>query len=105
MRSVNLNGNFDEFKCYTVLIGEKVRDQSTGRITHYSINGDVKDKNILIVDDICDGGMTFRILSKSLVDRGSKSNNLYVSHGIFSQGLDVLRNDGINRIFTINGEF
>lgn len=51
--------------------------------------------NVLVVDDICDGAMTFVSLGKML--RKTQPNiinlDLYVSHGIFSKGLDIL--DGV----------
>lgn len=69
-----------------VIVGEKVRDQSTGKITHYSISGDVNaDDRVLVVDDICDGGATFVMLGQSIK---SLNVGLYVSHGIFSRGQD-----------------
>jgi len=84
--------------------GEKVRDQSSGWITDYALIGDVKDKTVLIVDDICDGGMTFKLLANALMENGAKEVNLYVSHGLFSKGLKTLKENKINRIFTKEGE-
>lgn len=50
-------------------------------------------KRILVVDDICDGGRTFislaNIISK---DTNLKELDLYVTHGIFSNGLSQLFN-------------
>ena len=69
----------------------KTRDTKTGKITSCTINGNVKDKNIIIVDDICDGGQTFVELSKKLRSQGAKDIYLYVTHGIFSKGLKVLK--------------
>ena len=72
---------------------EKKRDASTGRITEYKVPDVLlQDKSILIVDDICDGGATFNILGKSIKDKCSvKKLDLFVSHGIFSKGLDELK--------------
>lgn len=69
-----------------IIIGEKVRDQATGHITHYSLDcGDIANKKVLVVDDICDGGATFLILGKALALKQA-SSSLYISHGIFSRG-------------------
>ncbi len=84
--------------------GEKVRDQLTGNITSYQLFGDVKNKTVMIVDDICDGGMTFKILTKDLLDAGAKEVNLFVTHGIFSRGLRTLKESGIKHVFTKDGE-
>lgn len=100
-------GAFDRYSVQfgaDAIIGDKVRDPSTGYITHYEVTGDPQDKDILIVDDICDGGMTFKILAKSLLDQGAKSVHLYVTHGIFSKGIKTLKDSGVSRIFTHKGE-
>ena len=66
----------------------KCRDVSTGNIQGIDIvSGDVKDKDILIIDDICDGGMTFISAAEELKYNGAKSVSLYVTHGIFSKGV------------------
>ena len=83
--------------------GKKVRDQATGNILSYEIVGDPKDKVILIVDDICDGGATFINAATLLYEKGAKEVHLYVSHGIFSKGTRILRDAGIKRIFTKEG--
>lgn len=87
-----------------VLHGEKVRDESTGNITKYELIGDPKGKKVLIIDDICDGGATFKLLAKELLDKGAESVNLFVTHGIFSKGTKTLFDSGIDRIFTKKGE-
>lgn len=86
------------------IVGNKVRDQETGYITEYNIKGEPKGKDILIIDDICDGGMTFKLMAEELYKQGANSVHLYVSHGIFSKGLKPLKDSGIQRIFTKDGE-
>jgi ribose-phosphate pyrophosphokinase len=86
------------------VFGEKKRNPLTGVIEEYELHGDVKDKAVLIIDDICDGGATFIHLANGLYANGAKEVHLYVSHGIFSKGLQVLRDAGIKRIFTKDGE-
>ena len=82
-----------------VIYADKIRDATTGAIIGTSIdmssaliphNDDIQD--LLIVDDICDGGRTFVEISKAL-----RSNthlygiryrlHLYVTHGFFTQGI------------------
>lgn len=84
--------------------GEKERDQLTGFITSYKLEGDVKDKTVLIVDDICDGGATFTKLTGSLLLANAKAVHLFVSHGIFSKGVRILKQCGIDKVFTKDGE-
>jgi len=72
-----------------IICGDKVRDQETGYITSYQIDAEkVAGKRVIVVDDLCDGGMTFEILGKELVE--AKEKVLYVSHGLFSKGLKRL---------------
>lgn len=92
------------YKFEARIYGNKTRDQATGRITGYELHGSCQDRRILIVDDICDGGATFKILAAELYDKGAEDVNLFVTHGLFSQGLKPLLSAGISRIFTNEGE-
>ncbi len=74
-----------------VISCSKVRDTKTGHITHSDVHGDVTGKDLIILDDICDGGRTFTELGRTLKERGANDIYLYVTHGIFSKGLDALR--------------
>lgn len=87
-----------------IITGHKNRDQQTGYIKEYNIEGNPKDREVLIVDDICDGGMTFKLMAEELYKQGAKSVHLYCTHGIFSKGLTTLRDSGIKRVFTHEGE-
>lgn len=73
-----------------VICSSKTRDTFTGNITATEVHGNVQGKNLLIVDDICDGGRTFVELAKALKDSGANDIYLYVTHGIFSKGLSEL---------------
>ena len=72
-----------------IVCAEKVRDTLTGNISGTKIHGDVNNKNVIIVDDICDGGRTFTELAKVLKENGAQDIYLSITHGIFSQGLEV----------------
>lgn len=98
------NGKPDRDFSPPYVYAEKVREQSTGLIKGITIVGKVKDKKLLIVDDICDGGMTFKLVAEQALKVGAKEVHLFVSHGIFSRGLETLRESGIKRIFTHKGE-
>lgn len=77
----------------------KERDSRTGTLRNFSIDGPewVRDRECLIIDDICDGGGTFVGLAKKLREAGAKKIYLYVTHGIFSKGLPL---EGIDKVFT-----
>lgn len=85
---------------------QKVRDQLSGTISHMELIDPptMVGFDVLIVDDICDGGATFIALSKLLSDAGAKNIWLHVSHGLFTKGTEVLTSAGIKRIFTKKGE-
>jgi len=76
-----------------VIQASKVRDPRSGAITATRVDWPddlgTEAPNLLIVDDICDGGRTFIELAKELRKRPVGSVILYVTHGIFSQGLGV----------------
>ena len=80
---------------------EKMRDPATGKIykTHIPSIDFVKDQNVMMIDDICDGGATFIEIAKLLKKAGAKCVMLYVTHGIFSRGYDVFKGL-IDRIYT-----
>lgn len=82
-----------------IIMCNKIRDVSNGVIRSLTIShSDLQGKDCYIIDDICDGGGTFTILSDVLKERNAGSVNLIVSHGIFSKGLDALTN--VDRIYT-----
>ncbi|VDZ71371.1 ribose-phosphate pyrophosphokinase [Atlantibacter hermannii] len=79
----------------------KQRDAATGALTGFRlVDGDVEGKAVLIVDDLCDAGGTFIGSAQVLRDAGARSVSLYVTHGLFSKGVDNLLEQGIDRIYT-----
>jgi ribose-phosphate pyrophosphokinase len=46
---------------------------------------------------------TFKILAKDLLANGAKKVVLFVSHGIFSKGIDTLFESGIHKVYTKDG--
>ncbi len=81
---------------------EKVREPKTGRISGVSVSVDnLAGKTAVITDDICDGGMTFIKIAEQLRANQVEKVILFVTHGIFSKGLDVF-NGLIDHVFTTN---
>lgn len=85
-----------------IIQGTKHRDLLTGELTGFGYYGGILNRDLLIIDDICDGGGTFIGLAKKLLDEGAKSVSLYVTHGIFSKGVATILDNGIERIYTTN---
>lgn len=85
-----------------VYVARKQRELSTGYITGYEAPDLPSDfGHYLAVDDICDGGKTFEILSNSLRKTKSCSLDLFVTHGIFSKGFGELSKRYVS-IYTAN---
>jgi len=72
----------DVIKC------DKTRDVKDGTISGFEVYADdLKGRDCIIVDDICDGGGTFIGLAEELKKKNAGKLYLVISHGIFSQGL------------------
>ena len=56
----------------------------------------------MIADDICVGGATFIALAKELKKKNAGKVVLFITHGVFSKGVDELFNSGIDEIWTTN---
>lgn len=84
-----------------VICANKVRDVATGRIEGVSVNENVEGLNLLVADDICDGGRTFTELAEVLRRGNCASLKLVVTHGIFTKGIDVVA-DLYDKIYTTN---
>ncbi len=94
-----------DFPGWPTITGQKERDALTGSLLYNGLVGcDVAGKTVLIVDDICDGGMTFILFAKLLYGAGAKDVQLWTTHGIYSKGIQVLKDAGISRIFNRKGE-
>lgn len=84
---------------YAIL--SKKRDVASGKLTGFSLMaGDVRGRDMLIVDDLCDAGGTFIGSAQVLREAGAHSVSLYVTHGIFSKGVEHLFANGIDAIYT-----
>jgi ribose-phosphate pyrophosphokinase len=75
-----------------LMVAHKVRDAATGKIISTEIPNIsfLTGKNVLVADDICDGGRTFVELGILLERAEVQETALYVTHGIFSKGHEEL---------------
>ena len=94
-------GSIAEYFGCDVVYGVKKRNMADGKIVSLDLSGDVADKKVIVVDDICDGGATFLALGSLLKEKGVKSADLFVTHGIFSKGTKELAEIYTN-IYTTN---
>jgi len=85
-----------------ILVCNKSRDND-GKLTRTEVPMKLKDhtNDLVIIDDLCDGGYTFIVLAKKLKEQGAKKVYLYISHAYFSKGLDVLK-ENIDHVYCTN---
>ena len=78
----------------------KTRDISTGNISGFGFEDLDSGGRFLLVDDICDGGGTFNGLAEAIYNQPKDVElDLFVTHGIFSQGFSKLF-DNFTNIYT-----
>lgn len=76
----------------------KVRENGIPKI---KIQGNVNKKDCLIIDDLADGGRTFKFLADELIKQGANKVFLYVSHAQFNYGFTELK-ESIHHIYCTN---
>lgn len=88
-----------------VIYCTKVRNPETGELSQPEIlTGFGPHEQLVIVDDICDGGGTFIMLAEEFKRRGHKERiHLAVTHGLFTKGFGVFYDSPINSII-VRGE-
>lgn len=80
---------------------DKLRDLTNGKILETIVyKDDFKGQNVVIADDILVAGGTFIALAIELKKKNAGKIVLFVTHGVFSKGVDDLFNNGINEIWT-----
>lgn len=85
-----------------IAFGIKNRDWKTGEILGLDVVGaDVKDKRVLIIDDICSKGFTFYYSGQKLRELGASDVRLYVTHceDTIKNG-NVLNADVVSKVYT-----
>lgn len=82
----------------TIGIAHKNRNPTTGEIIGMQLVTEIpEDKHLIVFDDICDGGRTFIELAKVL-PKERKSLSLFVTHGFFTKGVDILYDAGYDHV-------
>lgn len=84
-----------------VVYADKVRDVVTGKLSGTRVPDTLPDRPFLVVDDLCDAGGTFLALADALRAKTRQPLYLYVTHGLFTRGLDALKAK-YERVFTAN---
>ena len=86
-----------------VIFGIKKRDFATGKILGLDVisDTDLTGKKVLIVDDICSAGGTFKFSAMKLKELGASDVALYISHCEENiENGDLLKTDLVSKIYT-----
>ncbi len=76
---------------YRMAFLEKRRDSNGNReVNRMSLIGSVREKDVLIIDDVIDSGGTLCKAASVLKNRGAKKLYCYGTHGLFTEGTDKL---------------
>jgi ribose-phosphate pyrophosphokinase len=93
---------FPDFK---QAFGIKKRNWETGKIEGYMIVGEenVKDRYVLIIDDICSYGNTFVKAAEAIREAGAVDISLFITHceDAINKG-DIFKNNIFENVFTTN---
>lgn len=78
---------------------EKNRDLSTGEITDDGLNGDVKGKIAIIVDDMISTGQTMVEAAELLIEEGASRVFVFATHAVFAKDAGkLLQHSRIERV-------
>jgi len=89
----------------SVVRADKLRNVATGQIIETTVYADdLTGKNCYIIDDICSKGGTFCALAKVLKAKGASKVYLVVSHYEGTANLRILKESGIDLVFTTNSK-
>jgi ribose-phosphate pyrophosphokinase len=70
------------------------------QVAHMEIIGDVRDKNIIIIDDLVDTAGTLCAAATLLIEEGARSVRAYCTHGILSgNALDRIQSSALEKLF------
>lgn len=83
--------NLIDFNGLTITCSKQRNSEGKITKTVVPITEEYSDKDLIIIDDICDGGATFINIAKSAIEQGHRGRIiLIVTHGIFSKGFSEL---------------
>jgi ribose-phosphate pyrophosphokinase len=87
------NKLYDNLKVFSKIVKcDKRRNVVDGSLSEFEVfTNDLNGGTCLIVDDICDGGRTFIGIADELKKKNAGDIYLFITHGIFSYGLDELK--------------
>lgn len=84
------NGAYERYDREFAVICSKKRNAATGELLGFDADAqdEVEGKDLLVVDDLCDGGGTFVGLAPKLRELKPKSLSLLVTHAVQKKGIE-----------------
>jgi len=101
-------GGVERARAYAKRLGATLAIIDKRRVTAnqtevMNIIGDVKDRNVFIVDDIIDTGGTLIHSSEALLAQGARSISAACTHGVFSgPAIERINKSTLTQVFTTN---
>ena len=84
-------------ECDLAIIDKRREKEGISEVMN--IIGDVKNKNCILIDDMCDTAGTLTNAAKALKKAGSQSVNAYITHGVFSNpAIERINNSPIDKM-------
>lgn len=78
---------------------DKDRDLATGEVEAVDLEGNVRGKTAIIIDDMISTGKTIVEASKLLIERGAKKVLVFATHPVFSEDASkVLQNSPVEKV-------
>lgn len=82
---------------------DKSRNLKTGQVIAHDLHGpSVKDKTVVVLDDVIISGSTVIESATLLKKKGAKKVYFIASHGVFCNGLEKLANSEVDQIIVTN---
>jgi len=83
----------------TFAVVNKDRDLATGEVEAVDLEGNVKGKTAIIIDDMISTGKTIAEASKLLIERGAKKVLVFATHPVFSDDASKnLQNSPVEKV-------
>lgn len=86
------------------IVCSKEREPETGKLLSFSVNTsdiECKDKDLVVLDDLCDGGGTFLGLAPKLRELEPKTLSLLVTHAVQLEGIRKVA-DAYDHVYITN---
>lgn len=90
---------YGEMLSVPVVIGNKIRTDHSEKANIWNVVGDVKGKNVLIVDDIIFSGGSLIAMTEAVKAMGAKDVYAAVTHGVLTKGaMDKIQKSSIKEL-------